>query len=271
MSFTAITRRSSPPPIPVLLSSSLSSDLRCNECGSDDILEDHREGVIVCKQCGVVLSSQLISEEPEWRTFQDDDDNGHSLNQTIVSRAGSEDETLSTFRGLSTITRFKKRKRPSSSFITRSSSEPVHVPIPTRIESPPSPEHYIEQDPEEQEEEQKGDQPTRGVQSLVDKGTLVIQDGGKTIRSSPAQISMATSILTRYISDQLQHNSKIRIKYREVSMAALWISSGTKTSPIEPFIQYLDRTLNPRTTENVQFWKDSIVEWLRLNNKQKTG
>lgn len=242
-----IIRIRSPLPMPAFLSSSLSSDLRCTECKSDDILEDQREGVIVCKQCGLVLSSQLISEEPEWRIHQDDDENGHSLNQTIVSRTGTEDETLPTFRGLSTIPPHRiKRKR----------SDFVSEPIPLALQSPP---------PQEEDQE---DTETRAVQSMIDKCTVVIQDGGKKLGSSPTQIAKAIDKLAEYMSDQLEHNSKIRIKYREVSIAFLWISMLPHSRSIQPFVQYLDPTLNPRTTENLQLWRNLIKKWVFDGNKK---
>jgi transcription initiation factor TFIIB len=41
----------------------------CPECASDQTVEDNKRGEIICADCGLVLSSNLIDQGPEWRAF----------------------------------------------------------------------------------------------------------------------------------------------------------------------------------------------------------
>ena len=43
--------------------------LRCSECGSQNLQYDSVNGEVVCTSCGVVLSSEAITNAPEWRSF----------------------------------------------------------------------------------------------------------------------------------------------------------------------------------------------------------
>jgi len=43
----------------------------CTECKCSDIHIDEVNGEIVCGNCGTVLSSTIVSEAPEWRSFDD--------------------------------------------------------------------------------------------------------------------------------------------------------------------------------------------------------
>jgi transcription initiation factor TFIIB len=45
----------------------------CGECGSTDLVEDTKNGDLVCAQCGVVAAELLIDLGHEWRTFENDD------------------------------------------------------------------------------------------------------------------------------------------------------------------------------------------------------
>ena len=36
-----------------------------------DPFVDYKNGMYVCSNCAIVVSDQLISEEAEWRTFED--------------------------------------------------------------------------------------------------------------------------------------------------------------------------------------------------------
>ena len=44
----------------------------CQTCGSDKILEDYSQGVLVCTHCGQVLESNIVDNNPEWKQFDDD-------------------------------------------------------------------------------------------------------------------------------------------------------------------------------------------------------
>ncbi|KAI0559566.1 Transcription factor TFIIB cyclin-like protein [Gracilaria domingensis] len=41
----------------------------CPECGSDDIVENWREGTADCRSCGLILIERLLDLGTEWRTF----------------------------------------------------------------------------------------------------------------------------------------------------------------------------------------------------------
>jgi transcription initiation factor TFIIB len=41
----------------------------CPECESNDLIRDNEAGELVCKSCGMVVSSELFSYGPEWRAF----------------------------------------------------------------------------------------------------------------------------------------------------------------------------------------------------------
>lgn len=45
---------------------------RCSEHSEDFLMEDPREGTVVCSACGLVIIDQLVCESGEWRTFGDD-------------------------------------------------------------------------------------------------------------------------------------------------------------------------------------------------------
>jgi len=42
---------------------------RCPECGSEEVIVDHERGEIICQKCGLVISSNIVDEGPEWRAF----------------------------------------------------------------------------------------------------------------------------------------------------------------------------------------------------------
>ena len=46
--------------------------LECPECREDtQILIDDRQGVVICRSCGLVLQNETIDESQEWRSFSD--------------------------------------------------------------------------------------------------------------------------------------------------------------------------------------------------------
>ena len=71
----------------------------CTECHSRAVIEDHKQGILVCTNCGLQLGGQLISEENEWRDFDDDGPRSHGAQS---NRVGGVEEGL-YFMGLSTV------------------------------------------------------------------------------------------------------------------------------------------------------------------------
>jgi len=41
----------------------------CTECGNSDLIRDYEAGELVCKSCGMVVSSESFNYGPEWRAF----------------------------------------------------------------------------------------------------------------------------------------------------------------------------------------------------------
>lgn len=46
----------------------------CSYCGSEDIIEDTRQGEMVCRSCGSVLQEHIVDVTSEWHNYQDDND-----------------------------------------------------------------------------------------------------------------------------------------------------------------------------------------------------
>lgn len=46
---------------------------QCDSCGSDDVIEDWRQGQLICRSCGLILSEKLFDLGSEWRTFSNDE------------------------------------------------------------------------------------------------------------------------------------------------------------------------------------------------------
>lgn len=49
--------------------------IRCHECDSTKLINNVKQGTIVCEQCGLVQHSSCIDESAEWRNFGGDGDN----------------------------------------------------------------------------------------------------------------------------------------------------------------------------------------------------
>ena len=45
------------------------SELLCSECGGSNIIHDNESGEIICGNCGLVITNQVINKGPEWRAF----------------------------------------------------------------------------------------------------------------------------------------------------------------------------------------------------------
>ena len=43
--------------------------VKCNECGSRNLLRDETRGEVCCEDCGVVLEDKVIDQGAEWRVF----------------------------------------------------------------------------------------------------------------------------------------------------------------------------------------------------------
>jgi transcription initiation factor TFIIB len=48
---------------------------KCPECGSENLLHLYDKGEIICKECGLVIESNIIDEGQEWREFDESDEN----------------------------------------------------------------------------------------------------------------------------------------------------------------------------------------------------
>ena len=73
---------------------------QCPECKQPGtVVEDHRAGILVCTSCGLQVGGQLISEENEWRDFDDEGPKSHGASN---NRVGGVEEGL-YFMGLSTV------------------------------------------------------------------------------------------------------------------------------------------------------------------------
>lgn len=67
----------------------------CSDCGGENILHDSETGELVCKSCGMVVSSKLLDSGPEWRAFD-------PVEMETRPRAGSPATLMIPDKGLST-------------------------------------------------------------------------------------------------------------------------------------------------------------------------
>jgi transcription initiation factor TFIIIB Brf1 subunit/transcription initiation factor TFIIB len=44
---------------------------KCLHCQADDLISDHCTGDIVCRSCGTVHGDRFVSDEAEWRDYED--------------------------------------------------------------------------------------------------------------------------------------------------------------------------------------------------------
>ena len=64
--------------------------LDCPECREDTkILIDERQGVVLCRNCGLVLENEVIDESQEWRSFSDSS-SGDKNDRNRVGAVGNE-------------------------------------------------------------------------------------------------------------------------------------------------------------------------------------
>lgn len=69
--------------------------VRCRYHPEENLIEDHHSGSIICPECGLVVVDRVISEENEWRNFEED-----GINRSRVGRA--ENVLLSSITNLET-------------------------------------------------------------------------------------------------------------------------------------------------------------------------
>ena len=51
---------------------------KCSQCGSANLVHDHETGENICANCGLVLSDPMVSQEPEWRAFTQEERDSRS-------------------------------------------------------------------------------------------------------------------------------------------------------------------------------------------------
>jgi transcription initiation factor TFIIB len=68
---------------------------RCPECGSTDLIRDYPRGEVLCNNCGLVLSENLLDQGPEWRDFEES-------GRQSASRVGAPTNYMIYDKGLST-------------------------------------------------------------------------------------------------------------------------------------------------------------------------
>lgn len=69
----------------------------CRYHPNENLIDDHRGGSLVCPKCGLCVIDRMVSEDAEWRNFNEDDSN------VIRSRVGAtENALLSSEKNLET-------------------------------------------------------------------------------------------------------------------------------------------------------------------------
>jgi transcription initiation factor TFIIIB Brf1 subunit/transcription initiation factor TFIIB len=70
----------------------------CDDCQNDDIIEDTSHGILVCKNCGQVVSN-LLDTQPEWTQFADGDKKESGRNSSAISRLLPQSSIATTISG----------------------------------------------------------------------------------------------------------------------------------------------------------------------------
>ncbi len=68
---------------------------KCPECGSTHLVKDYERGELTCYDCGMVIEDSIIDQGPEWRSFNNEQNESRS-------RTGSPVSFLTHDKGLST-------------------------------------------------------------------------------------------------------------------------------------------------------------------------
>jgi len=89
----------------------------CNDCKElGRVVEDAKEGQLVCLRCGAVIGDRVISEGSEWRTFGD----GESSRKDDPQRTGGPESELLAELGLSTM--IARSTNPDDNWLSKSQS-----------------------------------------------------------------------------------------------------------------------------------------------------
>ncbi len=70
----------------------------CDNCNNDDIIEDTSQGILVCKNCGLVTSN-LLDIQPEWTQFGDGDKKDCGRNSLTINRLLPQSSIATTISG----------------------------------------------------------------------------------------------------------------------------------------------------------------------------
>ncbi len=68
---------------------------KCSECGSAHLIKDYERGELICYDCGMVIEDAIIDQGPEWRSFDQEQNENRA-------RTGSPMSFLSHDKGLAT-------------------------------------------------------------------------------------------------------------------------------------------------------------------------
>lgn len=79
----------------------------CRGCGSSDFIDDNHTGDRVCTSCGQIQLQNMLSEEPEWRTYKEDGSDFSSCSNDLGNaeddaRVNTYTESILPESGLST-------------------------------------------------------------------------------------------------------------------------------------------------------------------------
>src|SRR2546429_3031494 len=85
---------------------------RCPECNSGHLSFDYERGELICEECGLVLTDQMIDQGPEWRAV--DVEQGEKR-----ARTGAPTTYTNHDKSLSTTNRWKKKEPSGQAIPTR--------------------------------------------------------------------------------------------------------------------------------------------------------
>src|SRR5437870_6102423 len=89
---------------------------RCPECNSGHLSFDYERGELICEECGLVLTDQMIDQGPEWRAF--DVEQGEKR-----ARTGAPMTYTIHDKGLSTTIGWKNKDTYGKSIPTRNRAQ----------------------------------------------------------------------------------------------------------------------------------------------------
>jgi transcription initiation factor TFIIB len=70
----------------------------CNDCQTDNIIEDTSHGILVCRNCGQVISN-LLDIHPEWTQYADGDKKDTGRNSLTINRLLPQSSIATTISG----------------------------------------------------------------------------------------------------------------------------------------------------------------------------